>query len=757
MAALCLAHRPVPRGELRARSRGDVRIVELIEPSQPTPEPPNRLRVTPETFRDPRLLQTELRVVHGLVGTHPARGAVGVARQVVDADLVAHVAQRLRDDRHLHRIDVGDAAGRRQRAFEELGSLDVGVVGASPVGRDARVPPCVCVPITVEEVEGQQRGMLFETLGRCFQDLGDSLMQCATGAVGKPLVRNVAEQRIPEAQPAGTISDEQTVERRGRRLTVRVENRREQGLVEGVAQHGRMTQAAARLGWKPVDLGRHERVDRVGQAAHPARGGGLPSKLREKSRVASRALDQQRDFVGAKGLSLGRASHELGRIGVSQRLEREHPRLGARGVEAAFVVVTRETHEPGAAADSGLDVTQDVRRSFVHPVRVLDHDEGRSAQHRGNECRTGLLDPPLAEPALERDGLGCVRHVDLQRCREQRQPIQQFGRVVRYPISQPLFDGRGRRVVRDPHDLLQNFAERPVWVRRLIGNARDAHELQIGCLASHLVHQSRLADPGFATQLDDRARTGPGGRDRPAQQLELVVPSDESKGHVLAAGNRSKPADGVRLYRPSFAFDHERWERFGREGTARGFEHAGGREDLCGRGGGHEPRGEIHGVAHHGVRTAKAGTDLAGENVSVIHADAHGQRAIVFDDATQRPQHALFVLAGRPRYTRRKDDLPAIAIDVGAEKGHVVLLRRGLRGDDQLVQRVCQRGRTGAFDELVHPVEVHERNRRDAVFRIVATREQMIPQTHGYTDRQARARRVDEPRILLPRRAWRVP
>ncbi len=79
--------------------------VELVEAAQAAAQPPDRLRVTAEPLRDPRLLQTQLRVVHRVVGAHPAGRPIRLACAVVDADLIAHVAERFRDQRDLDRIE----------------------------------------------------------------------------------------------------------------------------------------------------------------------------------------------------------------------------------------------------------------------------------------------------------------------------------------------------------------------------------------------------------------------------------------------------------------------------------------------------------------------------------------------------------------------------------------------------------------------------------------------------------------------------
>ena len=61
-----------------------------------------------------------------------------------------------------------------------------------------------------------------------------------------------------------------------------------------------------------------------------------------------------------------------------------------------------------------------------------------------------------------------------------------------------------------------------------------------------------------------------------------------------------------------------------------------------------------------------------------MNADANRNREIGIDDAAQREQHALLVVAGDAGRAGRQDQLAAVGIDVGGEERDLVLLRRRL-------------------------------------------------------------------------------
>ena len=84
----------------------------------------------------------------------------------------------------------------------------------------------------------------------------------------------------------------------------------------------------------------------------------------------------------------------------------------------------------------------------------------------------------------------------------------------------------------------------------------------------------------------------------------------------------------------------------------------------------------------------------------------------------QCQEHALLVVAGGRRSAGRKDDLAAIAIDIGSEERHAVAVGRFLYVAHQLLQRECSRPHPLLGDEQVHAVVVEESHRYLAMLRL---------------------------------------
>jgi hypothetical protein len=130
---------------------------------------------------------------------------------------------------------------------------------------------------------------------------------------------------------------------------------------------------------------------------------------------------------------------------------------------------------------------------------------------------------------------------------------------------------------------------------------------------------------------------------------------------------------------------------------------------------GHEPRGEIDHVAHHGVGPPVPRPDVAGEERAAADPDAHRQRRLLRDDPTQRQQHALLLVAGGARRARGQDELAAVGIDVGAEKADLLLVRGLLHDGHQLAERGGGRVGPAFGDQPIDPLEAEECDRHDAV------------------------------------------
>jgi hypothetical protein len=131
-----------------------------------------------------------------------------------------------------------------------------------------------------------------------------------------------------------------------------------------------------------------------------------------------------------------------------------------------------------------------------------------------------------------------------------------------------------------------------------------------------------LPRPGSLDQLDQLPCPG-WHRRAPARLRKLARPADERKadGHRFGRPRDRHPADGDRFHRLGLALDHERWERLDREVRRECSITATRREDGARRSRGHEPRRDVHHVAHDGVRPPERRPDVAGEQWAAVHAD----------------------------------------------------------------------------------------------------------------------------------------
>ena len=164
------------------------------------------------------------------------------------------------------------------------------------------------------------------------------------------------------------------------------------------------------------------------------------------------------------------------------------------------------------------------------------------------------------------------------------------------------------------------------------------------------------------------------------------------------------------------------------------------REDLRRRRGRHQAGREIHRVAHHRVRAAVGGPISPAKTWPRLTPMRSGSARSPLDDAAQGAQHPLLVLAGGARHARGEDDLAAVLVDVGTEERDAVLLGRDRAASSTSSSSASASAAGRRLGERVDPVEVHERDRCDAVLRIVATGEQEARGAVG-------ARREIEPRV----------
>ena len=184
-----------------------------------------------------------------------------------------------------------------------------------------------------------------------------------------------------------------------------------------------------------------------------------------------------------------------------------------------------------------------------------------------------------------------------------------------------------------------------------------------------LLEQSRLADARLPDDLHEA--TFPGAR-----LLECGV---EHRHLGVSAHEREPFQRGFARSRPRRAPHRPRLDGLGLALTANGssrssrtacsnVEHVGRGVDLVRACLGHQPRGEVHRVAHHRVRAPVERADVAGENSAAVHADAGSGSAA----RRRRSRAARAACAPRRRRCLRRprgqDQLAAVDVDVGGEE-----------------------------------------------------------------------------------------
>src|SRR6187397_583284 len=110
----------------------------------------------------------------------------------------------------------------------------------------------------------------------------------------------------------------------------------------------------------------------------------------------------------------------------------------------------------------------------------------------------------------------------------------------------------------------QRAEERPeceVRGRCLVLVAAKRDLSHVGAVVAQLLSQSRLADPRFADELDERAETHPYRRDRRTQNCALALAVDEwelvvRSARLRALRSRTELAEDERLDGPALAFEH---------------------------------------------------------------------------------------------------------------------------------------------------------------------------------------------------------
>ena len=559
-------------------------------------------------------------------------------------------------------------------------------------------------------------------------DLRHAAVQLAPAPVREALVGGVAEHGLPEAEAAGDVGValEELVEavpgvRADGRLLV-LQHRGEQVDAEVHPEHGGPAQHRAVDGRERVDAGGDDRLDALRQLLVVRGTARRRHELLQEEGVAARAAHDRVDVGGGERRLRG-GGDECARVVCRQRLEAHRQRRERRGAlggrEALARRVPRDEREPRPPRHLRAEMAEQVGRRAVHPVRVLEDEQGRVRQERREQRADDAVQAGAAEGGVELVGLARGEHRQVERDGEQGQPRAELRRDRVQARAEHVRVARRVAVAGHVEQAAQQVPEDAVGGRgvvRLAGRRQDGH---VRRLLPHLRDEPRLADPGVADELDEAAEAGARRRERRPEDRELALAVDERE--VPDDGRGAAACDAAQLVRDDgarLALDRERLELVRLEARARPLEHCRRDEDLARLGAGHQARGQRGRVAEDRVRPAERRADLAREHAPAV--DAHGDRQprARVDDRADGEEHPVLVLADRLRRARDENDPAAVAVDVALEEGHAVLARRALHGADELVH-----GRRGGVEAVLgehagEPVEAQERDRRLAVLRL---------------------------------------
>ena len=369
-------------------------------------------------------------------------------------------------------------------------------------------------------------------------DVGHARVQLAAAPEGQALVRRVADQRVAEVEGAGGVRvalDElsQPVPRLHVEggVGVAFEHARDELAREAGAEHGRPAQQRPVARREAVDPAREHAFDALGQLLEPllgaARGG---DELLHEERVASRALGDRRELLGWQPFRAG-GHRELVRVGLGQRVEAQrhgrHRRIPRGREEAALAGAARRADEPRLGRDPAAEVAEEVRGGLVHPVHVLDEEEGRRLEQLAEHRLDDAVQAGAPELGLEVVRLGSRVHRRVDDVGDERRPRHELGIDLLEPVGE-----RDRVRVRiavhlDVEQPSQELPEREVRRRRLVLLAAGAHERQPFGAIAELLEDPRLADACVADQLDEAAEAHAHGHERGVEHRQLALAVDE--------------------------------------------------------------------------------------------------------------------------------------------------------------------------------------------------------------------------------------
>ena len=440
--------------------------------------------------------------------------------------------------------------------------------------------------------------------------------------------------------------------------------------MEGQPEHRGMANDGPVFRRKRVDRRHRRRFGGIGQIGDAARVDHLLQEVAQELRIAAGARGHDLEHMRGHRSLLGRQLGQPQRILRSERLQLDaNHGLSLRRHES-FGALARHREEPRVGSDLADQVRQQLGGSAVHVVRVLDLDQLRLGHDRREKScdRFVYLRAPVGL-GQHRD-LGRGRDLESERNGDQRQPGREIGGAFLEFFFQTLGDDQLGIVTPEFHVFPQQLA--PHRVRRG-GGIRFAGGVLLvepGRRVAQRLEQAGLTDSGVASHFDQparpRARAGEGFADD--AQLGIAAGERQALRQYLSRLRALRAADRPRLNRLRLSFHYERLELGRFELRRRTLEHVARRVDFARLGFRHQPRGQVHGVAHDRIGAAIFRPDVAGENGAAMHADADRKWQIARRDPCQRQQHALFVVASDLRRSTSQDELSPVRVDVRSEE-----------------------------------------------------------------------------------------
>ena len=256
-------------------------------------------------------------------------------------------------------------------------------------------------------------------------------VEAGAAAERQALVGDVAVEHVPEPPVPGTVVLDEVLEPPPRtrihgRTPAEGEYLVEQIGVEPRAQHRRVPKQGAVRGVEAVQALGNDPLDRLGQVLGGDAGLDGLHQPKYEQRVAARARDHRRD-LGTGVRHAERRHGELRGVPVRERLDLDA--LHVRGVEGTIHAGPVGDHEhPREFSGPPRHLREQGTRSHVEVVAVLDLDQRRRRQERGQQVHDGPVGPLHAELARDRVRLRGARDLGIGDDGDQRKHRLQPGR-----------------------------------------------------------------------------------------------------------------------------------------------------------------------------------------------------------------------------------------------------------------------------------------------------------------------------------------